>query len=411
MLLFALFACAPDADSAPPDSGVAPDVAWYGDVEPILTQSCSGCHVAGGVGGFPLDSYATAAPMAGAIADAVEARRMPPWKAVEGCNDYEGDPSLSAAAIKRLRSWSDAGAPEGNAADSAPGAPPSSVLPRVDETLELPVAYSPAAGVDDDYRCFLMDWPRAESTYVTGYRMLPGNAALVHHVIAYIAPASQLDEYRALDDADTDPGWTCYGGPGLSNQADAEWLGAWAPGGVNGEFPNGTGIPMRADSEVVLQVHYNNRSGDTEPDLTKMEVMVSEEVESPAYIQPWTNPRWLDGSGMDIPANSEGTTHSFSLADTWGTFQVHTASLHMHQLGRSAFLEVEHEGGDKSCLLTIDDWDFNWQRTYVLSEPVTVKKGDVLTVSCTWDNPTDEDVNWGEGTGDEMCLGTMLFSY
>jgi hypothetical protein len=40
-----------------------------------------------------------------------------------------------------------------------------------------------------------------------------------------------------------------------------------------------------------------------------------------------------------------------------------------------------------------------------------VKKGDTLSVSCTWDNPTDEDVNWGEGTGDEMCLGTMLVSY
>ena len=40
-----------------------------------------------------------------------------------------------------------------------------------------------------------------------------------------------------------------------------------------------------------------------------------------------------------------------------------------------------------------------------------VKKGDTLRVRCTWDNPTDNDVNWGEGTADEMCLGTMLFSY
>jgi hypothetical protein len=167
---------------------------------------------------------------------------------------------------------------------------------------------------------------------------------------------------------------------------------------------------MRADAEVVLQVHYNNRSGDTEPDLTRVEVMVSDEVEHPAYIQPWTDPSWLDGTGMDIPAHSEGVSHSFSVRDSWGAFQVHTASLHMHQLGRSANLTVERPGED-TCLLQIDDWDFNWQRSYVLEEPVTVEQGDTLTVSCTWDNPTDEDVNWGEGTGDEMCLGTMLLSY
>lgn len=413
MLLLALACATPspdDLDSAGATTDT--DVAWYGDVEPIVTASCTSCHVAGGLGGFPLDSYAAAAPMAEAIAAAVEARRMPPWKAEDGCNDYRGDPSLSADSIARLRAWADAGAPEGDIGKTLAVAPPDSSLPRVDETLELPVAYTPVPDVEDDYRCFLVDWPRATDTYVTGYRMVPGNEALVHHVIAYMAPASQLEEYRALDEADPEAGWTCYGGPGLQSQGDAEWLGAWAPGGDNGEFPNGTGIPMRASSEVVLQVHYNNKSGDTQPDLTRMEVMVADEVETPAYIQPWTDPSWLDGTGMDIPANSEGTSHSFSFTDTWGTFQIHTASLHMHQLGRSADLKVERGGGgEDTCLLDIADWDFNWQNTYVLNEPVTVEKGDTITVSCTWDNPTDEDVNWGEGTGDEMCLGTMLFSY
>jgi hypothetical protein len=413
MSLVLLLGCATLPADSGPDGAPAADVVWYGDVEPIVTASCTSCHVAGGLGGFPLDSYATAAPMAAAIADAVEARRMPPWKAADDCNDYRGDTSLSEESIARLRAWADAGAPEGDAAKSTPVAPPDTTLPRVDETLELPIAYSPVADVEDDYRCFLVDWPRESTTYVTGYRVVPGNPALVHHVIAYIAPSSTLAEYTALDEADSAPGWTCYGGPGLGSQGDAEWLGAWAPGGgERGEFPNGTGIRMREGSKVVLQVHYNNRSGDTQPDLTRMEVMVSDEVESPAYIQPWADPEWLDGTGMDIPANTDGTSHSFALTNSWGDFKVHTASLHMHQLGRSATLKVADGGnGGDTCLLTIDDWDFNWQNTYVLAEPVTVKKGDTLSVSCTWDNPTDEDVNWGEGTGDEMCLGTMLVSY
>jgi hypothetical protein len=146
MLLLSLLACANDnaapstSDSGADGSETPAAVVWYGDVEPIVTQACTGCHVAGGVGGFPLDTYASAAPMAEAIASAVEARRMPPWKAAEGCNDYRGDLSLPADRIARLREWADLGAPVGDVADSRPEPPPNTELPRVDKLLELPVA-------------------------------------------------------------------------------------------------------------------------------------------------------------------------------------------------------------------------------------------------------------------------------
>ena len=39
-----------------------------------------------------------------------------------------------------------------------------------------------------------------------------------------------------------------------------------------------------------------------------------------------------------------------------------------------------------------------------------IEPGDVWSLECQWDNPTDEDVAWGDGTGDEMCLGSMLLS-
>ncbi len=410
MLLLAL-ACATSDGTDSADPVVDGEVAWYGDVEPIVTQSCAGCHVAGGVGGFALDTFESAAPMAEAMAAAVETGRMPPWDAAPGCNTYRGDLTLDADAVARLRAWADAGAPAGDAADSAPGEPPVEALDRVDVTLSMPEAYTPNGATSDDYRCFLVDWPVEEATYVTGYRVVPGNAALVHHVIAYIASPLQVEEYQGLDDAEAGVGWTCYGGPGLGDQSDAEWMGSWAPGGSSGAFPNGTGIKMKSGSKVVLQVHYNTAGGDAGSDLTSVEVMTSDDVDAPAYIQPWTDPTWLDGTGMDIPAGSEGTEHSFTMTNTWSPFQVHTASMHMHQLGRTGGLEIEHADGSTDCLVDVQDWDFNWQRTYVLAEALTVEEGDKITVRCTWDNPTEEDINWGEGTGDEMCLGTMLWSF
>jgi hypothetical protein len=45
-----------------------------------------------------------------------------------------------------------------------------------------------------------------------------------------------------------------------------------------------------------------------------------------------------------------------------------------------------------------------------MREPVRLDPGDKLRVECTWDNPTMKDVTWGEGTGDEMCLGTFYYT-
>ena len=33
-----------------------------------------------------------------------------------------------------------------------------------------------------------------------------------------------------------------------------------------------------------------------------------------------------------------------------------------------------------------------------------MKAGDKVNLSCVFDNPSDQDMTWGEGTDDEMCL-------
>lgn len=407
MLAFFL-ACATETN----DSGAtaAPAVTWYGDVESIVSENCSGCHVAGGVGAFPLDNFEAASPMAGAMADAVAARRMPPWKAVSGCDEYRGDISLTDDEIARITAWSDLGAPEGDVSKSLRVEPAVSSLTRVDHTLSLPTPYVPQIA-PDDYRCFLIDWPETAPTFITGYRVNPDATAVVHHLVAYLASPAQAAAYTAIDAEDDAEGWTCYGGPGVGDPATAEWIGGWAPGAQNGDFPNGTGIYVAPGSKVVLQMHYNTATAEAEADQTTMDIMVAGDVEFPAYVQPWADPSWLF-AGMDIPANSEGTSHSFTYTfdESEAPFRVHTANLHMHQLGKTAELRIDKADSSEDCMLAIDDWDFNWQRTYVLAEPKEIAPGDAITIECSWKNPTDSDIAWGEGTGDEMCLGTMLFS-
>ena len=83
---------------------------------------------------------------------------------------------------------------------------------------------------------------------------------------------------------------------------------------------------------------------------------------------------------------------------------------HMHELGRSFRLEL-NPGVDEPLLLDISRWDFYWQGYYHFVEPLQLSDGDVLRMTCTWDNSLSDDpryVVWGEGTSDEMCFGSLL---
>jgi len=80
------------------------------------------------------------------------------------------------------------------------------------------------------------------------------------------------------------------------------------------------------------------------------------------------------------------------------------------QIGAGEIRRLERAGGGEACLLDIPRWDFHWQGSYGLVEPVVFNPGDQLRLSCTWDNATMSDVTWGEGTTDEMCLGSFYYT-
>lgn len=386
---------------------------YYRDVKPILDARCAGCHVSGGIAPFALGSYDDAKKNAPAIKAAVASKTMPPWPADDTCNSYLGDRSLTDAQIAAITGWVDDGAPEGDPKLEGPALDTSNEqkLSRVDRTLPIPVAYTPQIQ-PDDYHCFIVDWPGTQTEYVTGFRANAGEARVVHHVIAYLATPADIPKAQALDDKDPGPGYTCYGGPGFNS---AGWLGAWAPGSQGSDYPAGTGVEVPVGSKVIIQVHYNTLTAGPLPDQTSLDFELATQVAKVAKIQPWADPAWLKSGGMPIPAATQGVTHTFSYDPTLffsggKPMTIYAGSLHMHQLGKTAKLAIEHQGGDETCLLDIPSWNFHWQGMYGLETPVTFQPGDKLSLSCEWDNSTMQMVEWGEGTTDEMCLGLFYYT-
>jgi len=399
-------------------------VTYWQDAKPILDAKCNGCHTQGGIAPFSLETYDKAYQMRESIKSSTQAGTMPPWPAAKSCSDYLSDRSLTDAQIDTLAAWSDGGGVEGDPAK--PGAAidrgPTNDLSRVDLSLEMPIEYTPTKE-PDDYRCFVVDWPGAETQYVAGFRANPGNAAVVHHVIAYLVEPGKVADVEAADAAEAGPGYTCYGGPGVQSS----WLGAWAPGSLGTDTPEGTGIRVEPGSKVVLQIHYNTLTAGAQSDRTSVDFRIEKSVTTEGKIQPWAKPTWLGGDGMLIPAGESDVTHSFgydmtAIGGGAGPVTIHSAGLHMHTLGTHGVLRIDRADGTSECMLDIPKWDFHWQGSYSFLEPKTVNPGDKVYLECHWDNSAanqplvdgvkmpPKDVTWGEGTTDEMCLGTFYIT-
>ena len=99
----------------------------------MLNTHCVVCHRSGAIGPFSLSTYESARIHADQIAEVTAARRMPPWKPVEGHGRFQNERRLSADDIAMLGQWAAAGAPSGDLA----GTPAAQAILFAAATLEV----------------------------------------------------------------------------------------------------------------------------------------------------------------------------------------------------------------------------------------------------------------------------------
>lgn len=425
---------------------------YYGDIRPVIERKCVMCHQESSVS-FSFEDPDRTYGYRQAIASAVAARRMPPWLAEPGHQDYRGDISLSTAELRLFSEWADEGFPKGEARAREP-VPPA--YPPFTPELSVEVmpgkSYLPNPERVDDYRCFVMDWPVAEPTFITGFRAVPGNLDVAHHLVLFAAAATVAERYKELGKAEEGQGYRCFGGPvpdrfqdeaqrkvyeakypdGVAElNRNAFWVAQWAPGTSGYAFPEDTGIPMHPGMVLVVQMHYYSAFAPGERDAgTRMEFTLADEVAKSAFVVPQTRDEWLFGQhngSMVIPAGERRTyvqsdtleqvTKLASLVtdipvESIDALEVHSANLHMHSYGASGVISLIDRYGQRETLLSVPRWDLNWQYNFTFERPKVFGRADFadtrLRVECTYENPKDEPVYGGFGSDDEMCFN---FSY
>ena len=339
--------------------------------------------------------------------------------------------------------------------------------------LTMPEAYTPAPpeGAVDEYRCQVLDPGLTGTAFLTGTQVMPDNVAIAHHGIVY---AVQPDDAAAVHEHDArtpGPGWQCFGGTGVdgadvedddeeSTDAGAAWVDTWAPGATETLLDQDVGFKLEPGSLIVFQMHYNLLATDGRPggsDRSAVRLRLTDGTPQTRGLETWSL-----GAPTDLPCADDESgplcDRAASVADVTKRFGPEVGGFadeqveecneggvptpgdtqscdheveepvtvfagfgHMHMLGRSVKVELNPGTPDAQVLLDVPQFDFDNQRMTTLPSPVDVDPGDVLRVTCTHDAGLRKQlpqlsklppryVVWGDGTGDEMCIGIMTVS-
>lgn len=359
---------------------------FFRDVAPLLWRHCVECHRPGEVGPMSFLDGEEAQGWAPQIAEITGDGRMPPWHANPRFGQFRNERSLTETEKRTLADWAAGGAPLGDPAD----APPTPSFPSEewsigtpDLVLELPAAQSiPAEGVVP-YRYIPVDPRFTEDRFVEAVEIRPTNRAVTHHVAVFLIP----------------PGTK----PGVLDP-NHHFAGS-APGGRPMQLPPGEAKRVARGSRFLFQLHYAP-IGKAASDRTRMALRFARGPVVREHAN-WT----LSNDKVALEPHQAGV--EFTRREVFrAPLEVTGLLPHMHWRGRSMRVELERSSGERSIVLDVPAFDFGWQHTYELVEPLRLGAGDALRVVATYDNsaanPRNPDpsqrVKVGEQSSDEMMV-------
>ncbi len=392
-----------------PASALTTDATYYGKVGRILQNKCVQCHHVGGAAPFSMQTYADTQPWAADMKNKVFNHLMPPWNANHDQGfplgqGFVGDRSLTQEEIDLIINWADGGAPAGDPTDAPPqktynddwenGTP--------DLVLTQPVPWTLNPGDPEIYRCFVLKTGFTQDMTISGLEVQPSNAKIAHHAILFYDPYNNAPAVDAADGGPND-GWTCFGDSGVPG---APGLGGWAPGGNTQPFSDKLGVTIPAGSNIIIQMHYSNINVGVTPetDQTRIGLKFTNNPNVIQLIQ--VPPTRLDFS---IPPHFIGYEVPYSF---YIPFDVHLVAVfpHMHLHGRLMEVTATPPGQLPFSLIDVNKWSFSWQNHYIYDQPIALPAGTVVNFTGTYDNNSDQTVNGGYTSTEEMLLLGLTFT-
>lgn len=356
------------------------------DIAPILQQKCQTCHNPEGIGPMPLMSYEQVKPFASLIKDRTGKRIMPPWNndPNTGIQKFKNDASLSENQIATIAAWVDADAPEGNPADlPAPVAIVSGADWQLAEQLgppDLIIKSAPydviANGQDQWWTPNVsfdgMDeerWLRA-AEFKPSY---PLGKKVVHHGHAVLIPEGERRQV-ALARYGVGKSWEIY--------------------------PEGTGMKVPAKGTIAWNLHYFPVGAEGDDDVVEVGLWFYPEGEQPELVTAGEAMFRVDGldgmaRGQDILIPPNGYQVLTGTHVLQSPAVIHSFRPHLHMRGKVMTMEAIYPDGKKEVLSQVDNYNHNWQISYLYADDVKpiLPTGTVLQFTSVFDNTANNPLN------------------
>ena len=372
--------------------GVSPDseakVTYSNQISRLLQKHCVECHRPGEIAPFSLTDYEDVAGWADMMVEVTQTGQMPPWHAAPEHGQFRNARGMTAEEKQLLVDWAAAGAPLGDPSELPPPREflegwqlprePDLVVAMRDEPYQVP-----AEGVVE-YQYFMVDPHLTEDKWVTAAEIVPGNRAVVHHVLLFAVP------------------------PGAEADGERGQMTAYVPGIRISGYPEGYAKRISAGSKLVFQVHYTP-IGTPEEDMSKVGFNFTEE----SKVTHSVITEHVKNTRLSIQPNEDD--QQFESRPLTSPLNVQLLDLmpHMHLRGKSFRFELGYPDGRREILLDVPHYDFNWQTVYLPKDPIEIPKGATIYAEASYDNSTNnlanpdpnQTVHWGDQTWDEMLIG------
>lgn len=373
-------------------------VSYTDDIVPILEDNCVSCHHDGAIAPWSMSSHALVRGWSPMMREVVMTRRMPPGQIDTHVGKaIDGVAGLTVSEKQQLVHWINAGSPVDGDTDPLTELTfddPKFSLGEPDMVFKVAAQSIPATGVID-YRYVPVELNLDRDIWVQAMEFVPGDRAVLHHVIAYVSsPADKSVRGRA------------------TGAARGESVGGFAPGRQPDSFRDNSGRLVKKGSNLLLQMHYTT-SGRETVDETEIGIFIHDKP--PAYVMSGG----VAGQRRFLvpPHAKEHPLEGEQLIER--DAYLYDLTPHMHFRGKYMSYTAEYPDGRSELLLSVPRYDFNWQFNYALKEPLFLPAGTRLVARGAMDNSDrnrnnpdpSKPVHFGLQTKHEMFFGFTTLRY
>jgi len=368
----------------------AQSISYQNDIAPLLQRRCAHCHVEQGLAPWAMNRHLMVMGWSPMIREVVITRRMPPGQIDGYIGDWQQTHELPPEELAMLIHWIDQGAPQdGNVDPLAEPAADVATWPlgEPDLIVEVPEQVLPATGVVD----FLLesaDLSLLEDRWLRAVAYDVGDKSVLHSLMIYARDAA------APVATDTD----------LIDPEVSEYVSIFVPGERVDAFPDDAAYLLESNRNLAFKIRYLT-SGRETVDRTRIGLYFQDEA--PGMM---VDSIVIANESINIPAGAAEHREMAQSDPLVSDVYLSSLSPHAHGRAKSMQLTAVYPGGDRELIANVANYNFNWQLTYRLRQPLLLPAGTRLEAETVYDNslanPLNADpsvsVQWGLSDQDEM---------